>query len=153
MWFQARRSTLDVLAQLEYHICDTYRRRGGHDLLFHRLGKGIDSAPHDGTLRKLATMHIRGPNPRLVAEFFVWENFPRSLWVPPPLRHNLYGEECRRDPSLTLSSSTSCSPTFTSLPTPTSLFMLMTLPSSAGTALRSRHKHTYRKQPLHWIAE
>ena len=56
--FRPCRSTMDVLAQLEYHICDTYRQRQVMVTLFADLEGAFDTAPHQGILYKLANMGI-----------------------------------------------------------------------------------------------
>ncbi|XP_045101460.1 uncharacterized protein LOC123498419 [Portunus trituberculatus] len=58
--FRPHRSTLDVLGQIEYHICDTYRQRQVMTALFLDLEGAFDSAPHEGILYKLALMGITG---------------------------------------------------------------------------------------------
>ncbi|MPC13554.1 putative RNA-directed DNA polymerase from transposon X-element [Portunus trituberculatus] len=54
--FWPHRSSLDVLGQIEYHICDTYHHRQVMLVLFVDLEGAFDSAPHKGILYKLARM-------------------------------------------------------------------------------------------------
>lgn len=58
--FHPHRSTLDVLAQKEYQICDTYRQRQVMTTLFVDIERAFDSAPHERVLYKLAKMGITG---------------------------------------------------------------------------------------------
>ena len=58
--FRPRRSTLDVLSQMDFHISDTYRQRQVMLSLFIDLEGAFDSASHDGIFYKLATMGITG---------------------------------------------------------------------------------------------
>ena len=54
--FCLHQSIMDVLAQLDYHICDTYRQRHIMAALFVDLAGAFDTAPHQGILYKLTNM-------------------------------------------------------------------------------------------------
>lgn len=56
--FRPHRSTLNVLAQVEFHICDTYNQRQVLSVLFVILEEAFDSAPHKGVAYKLTSMGI-----------------------------------------------------------------------------------------------
>ena len=60
MRLPSHRSTVDVLAQLEYHIYDTYWQRQVMVALFADLEGAFDTAPHQGILYKLVNMGITG---------------------------------------------------------------------------------------------
>ncbi|XP_045127737.1 uncharacterized protein LOC123514153 [Portunus trituberculatus] len=73
--FRPHRSTLDVLGQIEYHICDTYRQRQVMTALFLDLEGAFDSAPHEGILYKLALMGITGTTLAWVHDFLTGRSF------------------------------------------------------------------------------
>ncbi|XP_045127733.1 uncharacterized protein LOC123514149 [Portunus trituberculatus] len=73
--FRPHRSTLDVLGQIEYHICDTYRQRQVMMALFLDLEGAFDSAPHEGILYKLALMGITGTTLAWVRDFLTGRSF------------------------------------------------------------------------------
>ncbi|XP_045130249.1 uncharacterized protein LOC123515571 [Portunus trituberculatus] len=73
--FRPHRSTLDVLGQIEYHICDTYRQRQVMMALFLDLEGAFDSAPHEGILYKLALMGITGTTLAWVRNFLTGRSF------------------------------------------------------------------------------
>ncbi|XP_045101462.1 uncharacterized protein LOC123498421 [Portunus trituberculatus] len=73
--FRPHRSTLDVLGQIEYHICDTYRQRQVMMALFLDLEGAFDSAPHEGILYKLALMGITGTTLAWVRDFLTGHSF------------------------------------------------------------------------------
>lgn len=58
--FRPRRSTVNVLSQMEFHISDTYRQRQVMLSLFNDLEGAFNSAPHEGILYKLANVDISG---------------------------------------------------------------------------------------------
>ena len=58
--FRPRRGTLDTLAQIEYHICDTYRKKQVMTTLFVDLEVAFDTVAHESILYKLAKMGLTG---------------------------------------------------------------------------------------------
>ncbi|XP_045122669.1 uncharacterized protein LOC123511112 [Portunus trituberculatus] len=73
--FRPHRSTLDLLGQIEYHICDTYCQRQVMTALFLDLEDAFDSAPHEGIVYKLALMGITGTTLAWVRDFLTSRSF------------------------------------------------------------------------------
>ncbi|XP_045104412.1 uncharacterized protein LOC123499945 [Portunus trituberculatus] len=77
--FHPHRSTLDVLGQIEYHICDTYRQRQVMTALFLDLEGAFDSTPHERILYKLALMGITGTTLAWVRNFLTGRSFQVAI--------------------------------------------------------------------------
>lgn len=73
--FRPHRGTVDVLGQLEYHVCDTYRQHQVMTTIFIDLEGAFDTAPHEGILYKLAGMGITGATLAWVQDFLAGRSY------------------------------------------------------------------------------
>ncbi|XP_050725467.1 uncharacterized protein LOC127003097 [Eriocheir sinensis] len=76
--FRPHRSTLDILAQIEHHICDTYRQRQVMSALFVDLEGVFDTAPHEGINYKLAGMGVTGTTLTWVKDYLSSRSFQQG---------------------------------------------------------------------------
>ena len=73
--FRPRRGTLDILAQIEYHICDTYRKKQVMTTLFVDLEGTFDTAAHESILYKQAKMGLTGTTLTWIKNFLTTRTF------------------------------------------------------------------------------
>ena len=73
--FRPHRGNVDVLGQLEYHVCDTYGQRQVMTTIFIDLEGAFDTAPHESILYKLAGMGITGATLAWVHDFLVGHSY------------------------------------------------------------------------------
>ena len=73
--FKPRRGTLDILAQIGYHIYDTYRKKQVMTILFVDLEGAFDTAVHEDILYKLAKMGLTGTTLTWITNFLTIRTF------------------------------------------------------------------------------
>ncbi|KAG0707861.1 putative RNA-directed DNA polymerase from transposon BS [Chionoecetes opilio] len=118
--------------------------------LFIDLEGAFDSAPHDGILRKLATMHITGPTLAWLQNFLSGRTFRVAVGASTSPSQSIR----RGVPQGSILSPVLFNVLLSDLHIPPHSHLLIyaddiTIISRASTQIR--HKHTYRKQPLHWL--